>query len=120
MVLVDTSVWIDHFRRAEPLLQELLGSEQVTIHPFIIGELACGNLKNRELVMDLLRALPCTKMASHEEVLYFIGVKALHGKGLGWIDAHLLASVFLSHTPIWTRDRRLAAVAKNLDIAEKK
>jgi len=119
-VLVDTSVWVDHLRRGEALLQELLTSGQVATHPFVIGELACGNLAHRAEIMRLLAELPTVSVASHEEVLHLIEQRRLHGKGLGWLDAHLLASAMVSQTPLWTRDRRLAVVAKSLGIAGEK
>jgi hypothetical protein len=120
MVLVDTSIWVDHFRHAEPRLQELLNLGQAATHPFVIGELACGNLRNRAPILDLLRALPSAKVATDDEVLELLDANALYGKGLGWIDAHLLASALLSHVPLWTKDRRLAAIAKTLGVAEKR
>ena len=119
-VLVDTSVWVDHLRHGEALLQDLLTSGQVTTHPFIIGELACGNLAHRGEILRLLSELPTVNVASHEEVLHLIEQHKLHGKGLGWLDAHLLASALLSKTPLWTRDRRLAIAAKTLGIAGEK
>jgi predicted nucleic acid-binding protein len=119
-VLVDTSVWVDHLRRGEALLQDLLTSGQVSTHPFIIGELACGNLTRRAEILRLLSELPTVSMASHEEVLHLIEQNRLYGKGLGWLDAHLLASAMLNQTMLWTRDRRLAVVAKSLRIASEK
>ncbi|MBN2561686.1 MAG: type II toxin-antitoxin system VapC family toxin [Phycisphaerae bacterium] len=120
MVLVDTSVWVDHFRHPEGLLHDLLASGQVVTHPFVIGELSCGNLKNRDQILGLLRALPQAQLAMHDEVLHLVNSKKLHGKGLGWVDAHILASSLLSHTGLWTKDRRLAAAARTLHIADKK
>lgn len=119
MILVDTSVWVDHFRHTAGLLQDLLSSGQVLTHPFVIGELSCGNLGHRDQILGLLQALPQAQLAAHEEVLHLVNSKTLHGKGLGWVDAHLLASSLLSHTGLWTKDRRLAAVARTLHIAEK-
>ena len=119
-VLVDTSVWVDHLRHGEALLQDLLRSGQVATHPFIIGELACGNLAHRAEILRLLSELPMVSVASHEEVLHLIEQHRIHGKGLGWLDAHLLASAMLSKSPLWTRDRKLAAVAKALGIAGEK
>ena len=116
-VLVDTSVWIDHLRKGEPLLQDLLSAGQVAIHPYIIGELACGRLSHRAEILKLLSELPLVAMASNEEVLHLIENHRLDGKGLGWIDAHLLASSLLDHIPLWTRDRKLATAAKGLGIA---
>ena len=115
-VLVDTSVWVDHLRKVEALLQDLLSSGQVATHPFIIGELACGRLSNRKEILALLSELPVATMASNEEVMHLIERHKLDGKGLSWIDAHLLASALLDHVPLWTRDRMLAASARALKI----
>ncbi len=111
MVLVDTSVWIDHFRSGHNQLSELLRRGIVVTHPFIIGELACGNLKNRKEIMSLLNALPKANGAINEEVLFFINKNHLFGKGLGLIDMHLLASAIISKISLWTVDARLKAVA---------
>ena len=119
MLLVDTSVWVDHFRQGVPLLEDLLTSGQVVIHPFVIGELACGNLKNRKEILALLSNLPLLKMASHAEALHLTESSTLHGSGVGWIDVHLLASASLTHVPIWTRDTKLKTVASRLGIAGK-
>jgi len=115
-VLVDTSVWIDHFRRRNARLSNLLESAQVWIHPFIIGELACGNLSRRTEVISLLEALPTVPLLDHEDVLHFIDVQHLHGRGLGWIDIHLLASARVAGLPLWTLDRRFALATKELSI----
>lgn len=120
LVLVDTSVWVDHLRRGESLLQDFLSTGQVATHPSIIGELACGNLANRKEILKLLSALPVVLVATTEEVMHLIELQKLHGKGLGWIDMNLLASARISRTPLWTRDRRLAAVAKQIGVAERK
>ena len=119
-VFVDTSVWVDHLRRGETLLQDFLSSGQVTTHPFVIGELACGNLSNRGELLALLSELPLVTIATNEEVMHLIERNRLNGKGLGWIDMHLLASALISRSPLWTRDRRLASVAKTLGIIEHK
>jgi predicted nucleic acid-binding protein len=117
IVLVDISVWVDHLRIGEALLQDLLSTGQVATHPFVIGELACGNLRNRGEVLKLLSELPLVAIASNDEVMHLIEKHDLGGKGLGWVDAHLLASALLDHIPLWTRDRKLAAVARILGIA---
>ncbi len=118
MILVDTSVWIDHLRKADDMLISLLNSTQVVIHPFIIGELACGNLKNRAELLALLRKLPAVHSAQQEEVLYFIEHNRLMGRGIGFIDAHLLASLALSsHILLWTHDKRLGLAAEQLGMA---
>ncbi len=119
-VFVDTSVWVDHLRRGEPLLQDFLSAGEVATHPFVIGELACGNLSKRGEVLALLSELPLVTMATNEEVLHLIDRHKLNGKGLGWIDMNLLASALISRIPLWTRDRRLAAEAKTLGITEHK
>ena len=115
MILVDTSVWIDHFRTQSPSLSETLDLGEVLTHPFVIGELACGMLRQRGKVLDLLADLPQATVASHEEVLHFIEERRLMGKGIGYIDAHLLAAVSLTEgAALWTHDKRLAAVAADL------
>jgi len=119
MVLVDTSIWVDHFRQGVSLLDDLLTSGQVATHPFVIGELACGNLTNRTEILALLSNLPSLKTASHTEALHLVETHGLHGTGIGWIDVHLLSSALLNHVPIWTRDRKLNAAARTLGIAGK-
>jgi len=116
MVLVDTSVWISHLRIGEPDLEILLNNGNVICHPFIIGELACGNLANRAEILSLLQALPRAECAGDEEVLYFIEKNHLMGRGIGYIDAHLLASAVLTDTPIWTFDIQLQKTAFNLGL----
>lgn len=111
MLLVDTSVWVDHLRSGNAELAELLDNAEVTCHPFIIGELACGNLENRQEILSLLAALPSAVQASHEEALAFLENRRLMGKGLGYIDLHLLASAALSQVPLWTLDKRLSRAA---------
>ncbi len=113
-VLVDTSIWVDHLHRGEPRLQKLLSSGQVASHPFVIGELACGNLSNRNEILRLLSELPSVTLATNEEAMHLIETHKLGGKGLGWIDVHLLASALLSRIPLWTGDRKLAAIAASL------
>jgi predicted nucleic acid-binding protein len=118
MILVDTSIWIDHLRIGESRLAELLNGSKVLAHPFVIGELACGNLKNRNTVLALLQALPAAPLATDDEVLFYINRNGLMGKGIGYIDAHLLASVSLAgDAQLWTRDKRLGAMATLLDMA---
>ena len=117
MILVDTSVWIDHFHHSEEDLKELLLSNQVCIHPFILGELSCGNISNRQEVLSLLRALRSIGLVLDEEVFILIEKKKLFGKGLGFIDIHLLASALIHHVPIWTRDKSLKRIAGELGIS---
>lgn len=117
MILVDTSIWVHHLRRGEARLKSLLLGGQVSCHPFIVGELACGTLRNRREILSLLAALSLAPTAEHEEVLSLIESRSLHGRGIGWIDAHLIASALLSRSPLWTLDGRLRAVASSLGIS---
>lgn len=118
MILVDTSVWVDHLRKNVVALSDALERGEVITHPFVIGELACGNLKDRDEVLHLMLALPTATVASDDETLLFIARQKLMGKGIGYIDGHLLASVTLTADAVlWTRDKRLAAVAVNLHLA---
>ena len=113
-VLVDTSVWIDFLRSGELTLKSLLSSNKVVMHPMIIGELACGNLKKRQSLLKLWNSLKLLPQASHEEVLYFIEHKSLMGRGIGYIDAHLLAAVTLAaDVQLWTCDKHLARIASS-------
>ena len=118
MILVDTSVWVDHLRDGAPALAVALEQGRVLTHPFVLGELACGNLKNRGEVLQLLGELPVAPMATDPEALDFSERRALMGRGIGYVDVHLLASVALAGTAqLWTRDKRLAAVAADLELA---
>lgn len=119
MVLVDTSIWIDHLNSGNKKLTQLLQDGDVAIHPFIIGELACGNLKNRKEIISLLHALPHINKASNDEVLFFIEKYSLMGLGIGLIDLHLLASCMIENTKIFTRDKRLKQVADKLHLIGK-
>jgi predicted nucleic acid-binding protein len=118
MVLVDSSVWIDHLRQKDDVLSQLLINGQVCIHPMIIGELACGNLQNRLTVIKLWQSLPHTKHATHEEALLCLNKHNLFGKGIGFVDLHLLASTLLTpSTLLWTNDRRLKTIADDLKLS---
>ncbi len=118
MILVDTSVWVDHLRRGDARLVTLLESASALIHPFIIGEIACGNLGDRETVLELLQNLPVATVADADEVLVFIERHRLHGKGIGYVDVHLLAAVALTEgATLWTRDKRLQSAAAILGCA---
>ncbi len=117
MVLVDTSVWVGHLRSGIIGLEGLLHKGRVVCHPFIIGELACGNLQNRSEILRYLQALPQAIQAEHEEVMRFIDNFRLRGKGLGYVDLHLLASAVLTRVPLWTLDQELREVAVKLKVA---
>ena len=120
MVLVDTSVWVNHLRNCDTHLERLLLNGEVVCHTYIIGELACGNIKNRKEIISLLRALPMTSSIEFEEFLYFIEQNQLNGKGIGFVDIYLLASAMLSQIPLWTEDKRLMKTAVELDLKYKK
>jgi predicted nucleic acid-binding protein len=118
MILVDTSIWIDHFHSLDMRLQSLLEQKQVLIHPFVVGEISLGNLRQYDLVMRSLSRLYQIAKASDEDVLYFIRTNKLQGAGIGYVDAHLAAAAMLTPgTYLWTRDKRLQRVAENLRIA---
>ena len=119
MILLDTSVWVDHLRRNDPLVVQVLESGQAAAHPFVIGELACGILKSRARVIDLLQALPQLAMATDDEVLYFIERHKLMGRGIGYVDAHLLAAAAIGGSMLWTRDKRLREIAIELGVAHR-
>ena len=116
MVLVDTSVWVSHFRKGNAELADLLNNGKVLCHPYILGELACGNLKDRPVILSYLKLLPMSIVAEHEEVLAFIENNRLMGKGLGYVDVHLLASAVLTGVSVWTLDNKLAQTAHNLHL----
>jgi predicted nucleic acid-binding protein len=118
VILVDTSVWVEHLRLASARLSELLGDGEVLVHPFVLGELALGNLRRRDAFLSDLRDLPRATVASDEEVVDLIDRQTLFGRGIGYVDAHLLAAARLtSGTKLWTHDRRLQAVAAQLGLA---
>jgi predicted nucleic acid-binding protein len=118
VILVDTSVWIEHLRSANAILSELLGGGEVLGHPFVSGELALGNMRQRDDIIRISQRLPQAISASHEEVLRLIDSEVLFGRGIGYVDAHLLAATRLTAgSKLWTRDRRLHAVAAQLGLA---
>jgi len=118
VILADTSVWVDHLRASDKALVVLLEAGMVLAHPFVTGELALGNLRQREFVLQALADLPHADVATDAEVLHFIERHALFGRGIGYIDAHLLAAVQLTAgTELWTNDKRLHGVAVQLGLA---
>jgi predicted nucleic acid-binding protein len=117
MILADTSVWIDYFRSGLPELADRLRRSNVVIHPFVIGELACGNFSNREATIELLQQLRSVDVAEHYEVMNFIRVRELYGRGIGYVDVHLLAAAAIQGCQLWTRDKRLHALAISLGVA---
>lgn len=116
-MIVDTSVWVQHLRKGDSLLQERLERGIVVIHPFILGELACGNLVNRREVLDLLASLPSAVVVEDSDLLGFVERERLYGRGIGWIDVHLLASARVMAEPLWTLDRRLGEAALAVGVA---
>jgi len=114
MVLVDTSLWIDHLRSSNRHLVHLLKTNSVAMHPFIVGEIACGSLARRATVLGLLRALPQVPTAEEDEVLFFLERHRLAGKGIGYVDLHLLAAATMASLQLWTADKRLARIASGL------
>jgi predicted nucleic acid-binding protein len=117
-MLVDTSVWIDHFRRPNADLERLLEEGRVSTHPFVIGELACGSLAHRAEVLRLMKALPIAAVATHDEAMTLVERHRLESTGLGWTDAHLLASARLARQALWSTDRRLRTTAVRLGLVD--
>ena len=117
MILVDTSIWIDHFRKPNKHLQQLLLNEEVNIHEFIIGELYCGNFSNRSEILSLLKALPKVKTNTNTEIFNFIEHNKLYGLGIGFIDVHLLAASLINDVMLWTKNKRLDIVAAKFHCA---
>ena len=116
MTLVDTSVWVNHLRKGESHLKKLLFDAEVMCHTHIIGELACGNIKNRKEIISLLQALPMAPQIEFSEYLYFIDKNQLNGRGIGFVDIHLLASAQLGQVKLWSADKRLKATATELGL----
>jgi predicted nucleic acid-binding protein len=117
MLLVDTSVWVNHLRKADSRLQQALMDDQILMHPYVLGELACGNLHRRSSILSDLDHLPLAVSAEHGEVLAFLEQHRLFGKGIGWVDAHLLASAALTRCRLWTLDSRLGDAAASLKLS---
>jgi hypothetical protein len=116
MILVDTSIWVHHLRAPSRLLGQLLDLEQVLVHPFVVGELACGHLANRKEIIALLHSLPSAPKADDDEVLFFIERHRLMSRGLGLVDIHLLASATISTAFLWTADNNLGLAARSMKI----
>jgi predicted nucleic acid-binding protein len=119
MVLVDTSIWVAHLRHGDRELENLLIDAEVICHPFIIGELACGNLRNRNEILSLLKSLPLALTIECDEFIFFVDRNRLMGIGIGFVDVHLLASAQLSEIPLWTAGKRLKSAATKLGLAYK-
>jgi predicted nucleic acid-binding protein len=119
MVIADTSIWVTHLRHGSRQLEKLLIDAEVMCHPFIIGELACGNLKNRNEIISLLQALPMAPTIEFDEFLFFIDRNHLMGKGVGFVDVHLLASARLIGVLLWTADKWLKSAADHLQLTFK-
>jgi predicted nucleic acid-binding protein len=118
LILVDTSVWIDHLRRSDAGLIRMLLSGQVLTHPLVVGEIAMGSLRQRDLILKQMQALPQSVVARDAEVLELVKLEKLHGLGIGFVDAHLLAAVRLTAgSRLWTRDKRLVVVAQRMGLA---
>jgi predicted nucleic acid-binding protein len=118
MILVDTSIWVDHMAKPPPIMSGLLLKENVLMHPFVLGEVAMGHIHKRNLVLGTLSVFETARIAREEEVLDFLSTHKLYGRGIGYIDVHLLTSVKLTPgTLLWTRDKRLLAAASGLGIA---
>ncbi len=117
MILVDTSVWVAHLRRRNATLAARLETGEVVCHPFVLGELSLGALKRRDQILELLSELPMAQVVPHADVLALVERARLAGRGIGWVDVHLLASELLGGSRLWTLDRRLAVVAHALDVA---
>ena len=114
VTLVDTSIWVQHLRSGSDQLRVLLTNGEVLCHPLIVGELACGSMNNRDEILNLLNVLPTSAIAEHDEVMHFLKERQLYGRGLGWIDLHLLASASISKVKLWTTDRALRRAADDL------
>ncbi|WP_332693858.1 type II toxin-antitoxin system VapC family toxin [Bosea sp. (in: a-proteobacteria)] len=117
MIIPDTSIWIDHLRRSEERLIELLSGEQVLMHPFVTGEIALGSIARRSAVIEVLESLPQAPVAAHGEAMALIERERLHGLGVGYVDVHLLASARLAGASLWSRDQRLWSAAEKLGLA---
>lgn len=115
-MLVDTSIWVEHLRHGQLGLISLLHRAEVPCHAFVIGELACGSIDRRSEILQLLRRLPSVPIVENEEVMTFVERHQLLGQDVGWVDMHLLAAAALENVPLWSADRRLAAIARSLGV----
>ena len=116
MVLVDTSIWVAHLRKGNRQLELLLMDTEVICHPFVIGDLACGTIKNRNEILSLLKSLPSAPVLEFDELMFFIDENQMMGIGIGFVDVHLLASARLSGTSLWTADKKLKSAANKLSL----
>lgn len=116
MILVDSSVWIDHFRNNNALLSTHLANGAIVMHEFILGELAIGNFKNRKIILSLLDSIPKLSKLTYDEFIYFLEKNSFYGKGVGFVDIHLLGSTKLAGVKIWTLDKRLLKLANSLNL----
>ena len=116
-ILVDTSVWVDFLAAREPVFKKYLQENNVWVHPFVIGEIATGSIKNRVEILNLMQSLPTLEILEHDEVMYFLEQHQFYAKGIGWVDLHLLAASMLFSKPIWTKDKRLRKLAQDLGTA---
>ncbi len=119
-ILVDTSVWIEFLSKKEPAMKNLLLENRVVIHPFVIGEIACGSIKNRTQILNLLQSLQQVQVSQHTEVLFLLKAHKLFSKGIGWVDLHLLSAALIAEIPLWTKDKKLQAISKAHQIAHLK
>jgi predicted nucleic acid-binding protein len=117
LILVDTSVWVDHLRRRNATLATRLEAGEVVCHPFVVGELCLGSLRHRDQILRLLSELPMASVVPHTDVSALVERARLAGQGIGWVDVHLIASALLGRLRLWTLDRRLAVVARALDVS---
>ncbi len=116
MILIDTSVWVDHFRSENRILTTLLMQGAIVMHEFVVGELAVGNFRNRKSMLNLLDSIPKLSKLTHDEFIYFLEKNSIYGKGVGFVDIHLLGSTKLAGVKIWTLDKRLLELAKNQNL----
>jgi predicted nucleic acid-binding protein len=117
MILADTTIWVDHFRAADPHLADLLNQDEILVHPWTIGEIACGSFANRVRAIEFLQNQPQASPASHEEVLLFLNAHSAFGRGIGYVDAHLLTAALAIRCKLWTRDKRMGEIAQQLNLS---